>query len=78
MCKIIYNYGSKNNVFLLPNKKKSKMNKSLPFIVIVAMCNNLMKSLWKIRLGEDLKPSKKVIKINLIIFKMLFYTIWYG
>lgn len=77
MCKIIYNYGSKNNVFLLPNKKKSKMNKFLPFIVIVAICNNLMISLWKIRLGEDLKPSKKVIKINLIIFKM-FYTIWYG
>lgn len=45
MCKIIYNYGRKNNVFLLPNKKKSKMNKFLPFIVIVAMCNNLMKSL---------------------------------
>lgn len=63
--------------FLLPIKKKSKINKFLPFIVIVAICNNLMISLWKIRLGEDLKPSKKVIKINLIIFKM-FYTIWYG
>ena len=53
MWKVIYNYGSKKLFVSLPDNEKSEMNRYQPCNVMVDMCNNLIKSLGKIRLEED-------------------------